>query len=167
MEKHMEKTQIIFINKPLGCIVVLLYIKMYGKNIVEIIQIYCGHRHTALWMTLWPQSIYTVDDTVAPWGAFLSCVSSQELQLGAWPSLPQAAGSGFGSRTQRCWVWLTSQIQNTFKSANSVEPCFTRTQQRLSLLPTGTQQLQDLPPIMTQQHWAFPSLGPLANLSIL
>jgi len=33
----MEKTQIIFINKPFGCIVVLLYIKMYGKNIVEII----------------------------------------------------------------------------------------------------------------------------------
>jgi len=44
-----------------------------------------------------------------------SCVFSQQLQLKAWPSQPQAAGSGFGSRTQRCWVWLTIQTRSTSK----------------------------------------------------
>jgi hypothetical protein len=58
---------------------------------------------------------FTVDDIVVPWGAFISCVFSQELWLGAWPSLPKAAESGFGSRAQRCCVWLTNQTKNTSK----------------------------------------------------
>jgi hypothetical protein len=75
---------------------------------------------------LWTQTHCPVDDTVtieylhcerhcSTLEAFLSCVFSQELRLGTWPSLPKAVGSGFSSRTQRCWVWLTSQTQNTFK----------------------------------------------------
>jgi len=62
------------------------------------------------------------------------CVESR-IAAGAWPSLPQGARFDFGSRTQCCWVWLTSQTQNTSKSANSVGLCFNRIQQRLSLLP--------------------------------
>ena len=49
---------------------------------------------------LWIKIQLTMDDAVAPQEAFLSCVFSQELWLGAWPSLPKPSSSGFDSRTQ-------------------------------------------------------------------
>jgi len=69
-----------------------------------------------------------VDNTIAPWGAFLYRVFSQELWLGTLPPLPKAMSLAWQLDPTLLGL-AASQAQNTFKKSH----------QRWVLLPNRIQ----------------------------